>query len=106
MLLLMGIGVYSRYTFSTTRAIETLYFLLNSIFEMRRKKGFEYGTGKYYLTILESSSNITLFRSSREEAVKTYQHYRALGKTVEWHGLWNGKTFTDEKVAEPSLEKH
>lgn len=80
------------------------FFLFNMTFEMRKKKGFEYGTGKYYLTILESS-NITLFRNSREEAVKTYQHYRSLGKSVEWHGLWNGKVFTDDKVTEASLEK-
>jgi hypothetical protein len=64
---------------------------------MRRKKGFEYGEGKYYLTIKSSPNNITLYRESKGSAVQAYYRYKGVGKDVEWQGQWNGKEFVDSQ---------
>ena len=66
-----------------------------------RKKGFEYGEGKYYLTIKSTPNNITLFREGRDEAERAYLRYVAVGKDIEWKGKWDGKNFVDDK--EPEL---
>lgn len=65
---------------------------------MKRKKGFDYGKGKYYLTIVDSPSNITFHRLDKEAAVRAYNHYIAIGKKIEWLGKWDGKKFTEDKV--------
>ncbi|MEL7220123.1 MAG: hypothetical protein AAGJ93_02325, partial [Bacteroidota bacterium] len=78
--------------------------LLIKVFKMRKKKGFDYGKGKYYLTIVDFPNNITFHRIERDAAVKAYEHYLAIGKNVEWLGKWDGKTFTDSKVPQPSAD--
>ena len=69
---------------------------------MRKKKGFDFGKGKYYLTIVDFPNNITMHRLDRESAVRAYEHYKAIGKNIEWLGQWNGKSFTDSKAPQPS----
>jgi len=65
---------------------------------MRRKKGFDFSEGSYYLTIVSSPQNITLHRKTKENALFAYNQYKAVGKQVEWHGMWNGKKFDDTSL--------
>lgn len=67
---------------------------------MRRKKKFDYATGKYYLTIQSRPNDITMYRTEREKAVATYQKYIAVGKHVEWLGRWDGKKFVEADIEE------
>lgn len=62
---------------------------------MRSKKNFDYGKGKYYFTIKSSPNNITIHRKEKEAAQRTFLHYLAMGKDIEWHGMWDGKKFTE-----------
>lgn len=68
-----------------------------------RKKGFDYGEGKYYITIKATPNNITFYREDRDGAERAYHRYVAVGKDVEWKGKWNGKQFVDDK--EPALSE-
>ncbi|MEL6831841.1 MAG: hypothetical protein AAFP77_02565 [Bacteroidota bacterium] len=69
---------------------------------MRRKKGFDYGKGKYYLTIVDFPNNITFHRLDKTAAVRAYEHYIAIGKKIEWLGKWDGKKFIESKA--PQIE--
>ena len=63
---------------------------------MRRStKKFDYAEGKYYFTIKTSPSNITMNRTTKEEAHQAFKKYFDLGKTVEWLGKWAGKKFVE-----------
>ncbi|MEZ5041627.1 MAG: hypothetical protein R2828_17165 [Saprospiraceae bacterium] len=68
---------------------------------MRAKKNFDYGKGKYYFTIKASPSNITIYRNEKGAAERTFLHYRAMGKDVEWHGKWDGKKFIE--ISQPAV---
>ena len=69
---------------------------------MRSGKKFDYAEGKYYITIKTSPNNITMYRKTKAAAREAYIKYDSLGKTVEWQGRWNGKTFTE--TSPPSYE--
>ncbi|WP_367389554.1 hypothetical protein [Lewinella sp. LCG006] len=69
---------------------------------MRRKKGFDYGKGKYYLTIVDFPNNVTLHRIEKAAATRAYEHYIAIGKKVEWLGKWDGKKFIEAKAPQAS----
>lgn len=59
-------------------------------------KKFEYGKGIYYFNVKSSgSSNITIKRKSKEEAINRFKNYENLGKEVEWLGKWDGKKFVE-----------
>lgn len=68
---------------------------------MRRKKGFEFGKGKYYFTIVDFPNNITMHRLDKESASRDFLRYKALGKNVEWLGKWDGKNFQETKSPQP-----
>ena len=70
---------------------------------MRSSKKFDYGVGKYYLTINSIPNNITLSRDSAESALYIYNKYNDIGKEIEWLGCWNGKKF--EETSPPKEEK-
>ena len=65
---------------------------------MRRKKKFDFAEGKYYLTIKSIPNDITLSRNDLDEALNVYQRYVDVGKTVTWHGLWDGKKFVEDEI--------
>ena len=65
---------------------------------MRKKKGFDFGKGKYYLTIVDFPNNITFHRLDKAAAVRAYEHYNAIGKKIEWLGKWDGKKFIESKA--------
>ena len=65
---------------------------------MKRKKGFDFSEGTYYLTVTSSPNNITLHRKNKESAIHAYNRYKAIGKDVEWHGKWNGKQFEESNL--------
>ena len=69
---------------------------------MRKKKGFDFGKGKYYLTIVDFPNNITFHRLDKDAAVRAYSHYNAIGKKIEWLGKWDGKKFTESKAPQLS----
>lgn len=68
----------------------------------RSRKGFDYGKGKYYITIKSIPNNITMNRSDVKAAADVYHRYVQLGKEVEWHGKWNGKNWDENTPPKPN----
>ena len=62
---------------------------------MRYGKKFDYVEGHYYFTVKTSPGNITIYRKNKEAAKKTFLKYCEIGKTMEWHGKWDGKKFIE-----------
>ena len=62
-----------------------------------RRKNFTMASGKYYFNIKNGQSNITISREKKREAETAFHYYRAIGKTCEWLGFWNGKSFDENK---------
>lgn len=69
---------------------------------MRNNKKFDYGKGKYYLTVNSIPNNITLSRDNALTALNTFKKYDAVGKQVEWLGQWNGKKFVETNLPKES----
>lgn len=65
---------------------------------MRKKKGFDFGKGKYYLIIVDFLNNIIFYRLDKVVVVRVYEYYNVIGKKVEWLGKWDGKKFIEVKV--------
>lgn len=65
---------------------------------MQSKKHFSYSKGRYYFTIKSIPNNITIYRKSKNEAMDSFKQYKALGKSVEWLGCWNGKKFEETSL--------
>ncbi len=65
---------------------------------MRSSKKFDYGVGKYYLTINSIPNNITLSRDTADTALYIYNKYNDVGKQIEWLGKWNGKKFEENNL--------
>ena len=72
---------------------------------MRSGKKFDYGEGKYYFTIKAIPNNITMYRKTKEAAREAYLKYESIGKTVEWQGRWNGKSFSETTAPSRKKEK-
>lgn len=67
-------------------------------------KKFDYGVGMYYFSIRNSAMNsITIKRTNKGEAVRSYLSYKKVGKNCEWLGKWAGKKF--EETGAPSLKE-
>ena len=62
---------------------------------MRSSKKFDYGVGKYYLTINSIPNNVTIYRNDKKTALDAYRKYSEVGKKIEWLGKWNGKKFME-----------
>ena len=65
---------------------------------MRSRKKFDFAKGKYYITIKSVPNDITMSRKDRDNAIAAYQRYDEVGKTVVWHGCWNGKSFDEDEI--------
>ncbi len=63
-----------------------------------RRKNFEMGTGKYYFNVSSGPQTITIHRTEKESAVRSFQNYIKLGKNAEWLGKWDGKNFSETSV--------
>jgi len=69
---------------------------------MRSKKNFSWSKGKYYFTVKSSPNNITMFRTTKEQAALAFHRYVRIGKETEWLGKWNGKSFDENTPPELS----
>ena len=65
---------------------------------MRPSKKFDFGTGKYYLTINSIPNNVTIFRNNKKAALDAFRKYSEVGKKIEWLGKWNGKKFMETNI--------
>lgn len=65
---------------------------------MRTSKKFDFGNGKYYLTINSIPNNVTIYRNTKKAALDAYRKYAEVGKKIEWLGKWNGKKFEQTSV--------
>ncbi len=70
---------------------------------MRSSKKFDWGNGKYYLTINSIPNNVTIFRNTKKAAQDAYRKYSEVGKKIEWLGKWNGKKFIETTA--PNLKE-
>lgn len=62
-------------------------------------KKFEFGKDIYYFNVKGGgSSNITIKRIKKEEALHTFKSYQNLGKDCEWLGKWDGKKFVENTL--------
>lgn len=62
-------------------------------------KKFDYGKGIYYFNVKSGgSSNITIKRKNKQEALNRFKSYQNLGKACEWLGKWDGKKFVEDSV--------
>jgi len=68
---------------------------------MRRKKSYAFKTDAYYFTVKSSPRDITMHRSTKDDAASTFKYYLSLGKKVEWLGKWSGKKF--EETTTPTV---
>lgn len=66
----------------------------------RSKKKFDFGKGIYYFNIKNGTSDITVKRISKEDAVMAFNRYLRMNKECEWLGQWNGKKFVDNTIEE------
>ena len=65
----------------------------------RSTKKFDFGTDVYYFNVKNGyNNNITIKRTNRKEAVRSYQQYLRTKKNCEWLGKWNGKAFEETDV--------
>jgi hypothetical protein len=69
---------------------------------MASRKNFTPGKGKYYFTVRSAPNNITMYRKTRKEAIEIYQHYKKVGKDIEWLGKWDGKKFVESTPPQAS----
>jgi len=67
---------------------------------LRKRKSFNYETGKYYFVIKSIPNDIKLHRLTKAEAVDAFLKYKTVKKRIEWLGVWNGKKF--EEKTEPT----
>ena len=72
---------------------------------MRSSKKFDYGVGKYYLTINSIPNNITLSRDNADTALYIYKKYHEVGKQIEWLGKWDGKKFEETNLPKEMAKK-
>lgn len=63
-----------------------------------RKKNFKLGIGKYYFTVRNGQTHITIMRDNKKEATDAFLNYITLGKDCAWSGCWNGKSFDETKT--------
>ena len=60
-----------------------------------RKKNFTMAKGNYYFNIKSGQQVITIYRNSKEAAETAFLNYKKVGKTCEWLGCWDGKSFKE-----------
>ena len=53
------------------------------------------GKGSYYFNVKSGQQMITISRKDKQTAVNAFLSYKKVGKTCEWLGCWNGKTFNE-----------
>ena len=67
------------------------------------RKKFTMAVGKYYFNVYSGNVAIMIYRDSKPEAIRRFNSYRKNGKTCEWLGCWNGKSFDEDSL--PSSAK-
>lgn len=63
----------------------------------RSKKKFDFGKGIYYFNIKNGTSDITVKRITKEEALLAFDRYERMNKELEWLGKWDGKKFVESE---------